>query len=575
MENNTWTYTIEDLDKNYQGQEIVYSISEEEEVEGYQSLIEDNKITNTHTPITIDIIGNKVWNDGDNKDGLRPDSITVELYADGMATGITATASASSEWKYTFNGLDQNKNGKKIVYTVKELEFTNMDKYTTTYDDDNPFTIINTHEVIEKEITVTKVWEDLDNKYGHSNTIEVTLNAMIGDEQAFDPITVTFGKEENWAYTFTKLPEYKDGKLITYTISETPVLDYSTKIEGSVEDGFVITNTYTPTTIDIKGIKNWDDSGNQDGIRPKSITVNLLDNNNDIVATTEVSEPNWEFEFKNQVKYSNGEEINYKIQEVDVDGYVTNITNDGLSFEITNTHTPETISYVVTKSWSDFDNNDGIRPKSITVTLLANGVEVQKQEISDDNNWTYTFENLAKYSNGQIIEYQIIEDVVKGYEDIQYTTIIHDDNTTEVVIKNNHELETTEITVNKIWDDMDNCLNTRPESITVNLYNDYNELVATIEITSKMNWTYTFENLLKYKNGKLINYRIEEVKVDGYATTYDNYNIINTYENIGVGQGELEPPKTGNMNNSIYENLIIIITSILLGLVIRRKQTTY
>ena len=46
---------------------------------------------------------------------------------------------------------------------------------------------------------------------------------------------------DNWQASFTDLPVYKEGKKITYTITEDPVVGYTTTI-----DGFTVTNRHTP-----------------------------------------------------------------------------------------------------------------------------------------------------------------------------------------------------------------------------------------------------------------------------------------------------------------------------------------
>ena len=48
---------------------------------------------------------------------------------------------------------------------------------------------------------------------------------------------------DNWQASFTDLPVYKEGKKITYTITEDPVVGYTTTI-----DGFTVTNRHTPPT---------------------------------------------------------------------------------------------------------------------------------------------------------------------------------------------------------------------------------------------------------------------------------------------------------------------------------------
>ncbi len=46
--------------------------------------------TNSHTPETVDA-GTKIWEAGDNQDGLCPEQITVKPLADGAETGRLTT----------------------------------------------------------------------------------------------------------------------------------------------------------------------------------------------------------------------------------------------------------------------------------------------------------------------------------------------------------------------------------------------------------------------------------------------------------------------------------------------------
>ena len=80
--------------------EIVYTISEEP-VTGYETTINGYDITNTHVPETVAVEGSKSWNDGENQDGIRPESITVNLLADGEKVDSVAVT-AEDEWKYSF-----------------------------------------------------------------------------------------------------------------------------------------------------------------------------------------------------------------------------------------------------------------------------------------------------------------------------------------------------------------------------------------------------------------------------------------------------------------------------------------
>ncbi|MGZ7215616.1 Cna B-type domain-containing protein, partial [Streptococcus pyogenes] len=83
-------------------------------------------------------------------------------------------------------------------------------------------------------------------------------------------------------------------------------------------------------------------------------------------------------------------------------------------YNITNSYTPATTSISGTKTWSDNNNQDGKRPDSITINLLANGKKVDSQKVSAATNWAYHFDNLPQYENGQVITYTVSEDTVDG-----------------------------------------------------------------------------------------------------------------------------------------------------------------
>ena len=77
-ETGAWTYVFENLPKYAAGNEITYTITEDV-VDGYTTAIEGFGITNTYTPEKVNVSINKVWDDADNQDGIRPDSIKVTL----------------------------------------------------------------------------------------------------------------------------------------------------------------------------------------------------------------------------------------------------------------------------------------------------------------------------------------------------------------------------------------------------------------------------------------------------------------------------------------------------------------
>lgn len=563
--NNNWKHTFDGLQKYSSGKEIKYTIEEKTEIEGYTVKIagsakEGYIITNTHDPITIDIVGEKVWLDNNNNDNSRPESITVKLFANEKevkslkVTNETVVANNPNTWLYEFKDLPKYENGKEINYTVKEEKVNN---YETSYNKNNKFIIINTHENEQIKLSGTKTWNDNNNQDGiRPASIEVTLIGRVGEKTVYTSEKIEVSADTNWTYEFEKLDKFYEGKEIIYSVIEENVKGYSVEYNG-----LDIINTHIPEVISITGEKVWDDSDNQDGIRPEKITVILnktVTGNTTKVAENIVEEDetgNWTFTFENLPKYENGKEISYTLEEVDVNGYTSEIKD----YKITNTHAPETVTFNIVKEWYDYENNDGIRPNSITVRIKADDEEVAKAILSEENNWNAIFENLPKYKNGIEINYEIVEDEVEGYTPTISNPIKENDNNVTVVIKNTHEKETTEIVIEKVWDDVGNE-NKRPDSITVNIYAN-GELFETVKITAENNWQLKLENLQKYFSGEEIIYTIEEVELEDYVTDYEGYTIINSYK----VKGEITPPNTGIIMNTNNKNLYIETLALLLG----------
>ena len=68
------------------------------------------------------LTGTVIWIDNDNAAGRRPQSVLVHLLADGQDTGISVSVDEAMGWKYSFENLPRFKDGKEIVYSVREDE---------------------------------------------------------------------------------------------------------------------------------------------------------------------------------------------------------------------------------------------------------------------------------------------------------------------------------------------------------------------------------------------------------------------------------------------------------------------
>ena len=99
----------------------------------------------------IHVHGAKGWNDQNNIDNLRPQSITLHLMADGVEIAAK-TVTASTNWVFDFGNLPMYKAGNKIRYTLVEDAVENYQAAlsVTTGENDINFTLVNTHEHQEK-----------------------------------------------------------------------------------------------------------------------------------------------------------------------------------------------------------------------------------------------------------------------------------------------------------------------------------------------------------------------------------------------------------------------------------------
>ena len=176
----------------------------------------------------------KTWNDGEsvngqymeNRDGLRPKSVTVHL------TGVTAdpeskieqsiTLSDENGWKGVFlDAPDTDSNGNAYTYTVTEDP---VPGYTTAVykEAGRSYEIVNTHEREKITITGRKLWLNPDGTPADPdvNSISLTLRRIneqgeverIPEDYSENGPKVTLPSKDNaWTYTFANYDRYAPG----------------------------------------------------------------------------------------------------------------------------------------------------------------------------------------------------------------------------------------------------------------------------------------------------------------------------------------------------------------------------
>ncbi|WP_406842532.1 Cna B-type domain-containing protein [Lactobacillus helveticus] len=481
---------------------------------------------NADTIITIS--GTKTWKDNNNQDGIRPSSITVNLLANGQQVA-SKKVSASDNWQYSFDSLAADANGQKITYTVTENAVAG---YTSTVDGYN---VTNNHTPATVKVSGTKTWKDNNNQDGIRPS-SITVNLLANGQQV---ASKKVSASDNWQYSFDNLAADANGQKITYTVTENAVAGYTSTV-----DGYNVTNNHTPATVKVSGTKTWKDNNNQDGIRPSSITVNLLANGRQVASKKVSASDNWQYSFDNLAADANGQKITYTVTEDAVAGYTSTV--DG--YNVTNNHTPATVKVAGTKTWKDNNNQDGIRPSSITVNLLANGQQVASKKVSASDNWQYSFDNLPADANGKKITYTVTEDAVAGYT----STVADGYNVT-----NNHTPAIVKVAGTKTWKDNNNQDGIRPSSITVNLLAN-GQQVASKKVSASDNWQYSFDNLAADANGKKITYTVKEDAVAGYTSTVDGYNVTNNHTPATVKVAGTKTWKDNNNQDGIRPSSITV-----------------
>ena len=219
----------------------------------------------------------------------------------------TETSVEQNKVEETENSVEQ-KEAKKAETLDKHKKTNKSETLTEQNNEKETKATIEQNE--KKNILVHIIWDDVDNNDGkRPESVSIKL---LNNEKKVKEALVT--EKDDWKFSFENLPKFQDGKEIVYTIKQKAIKGYETEI-----DGFDVINTHALETIMVEGVIMWDDSSNKDRIRPTSTSVELINNSETITVS---KESNWKYSFGPLLKYKSGEEIDYKIKESQVKGYV-------------------------------------------------------------------------------------------------------------------------------------------------------------------------------------------------------------------------------------------------------------
>lgn len=568
------------------GDAINYTVIERATSANYRQVGGAGKVGNTFTltnvsAATREITVSKAW--------VAPESAKTEVVIRLLQNGNTYqdfTFNASAGWSATVSVPTYDDNGTAYTYSVAEVVNGELKTTGAVTLGGNSFnvsvsglTVTNTIAQDTTGVSGSKTW----NIAAYDGTPAATIT-LYADNNPVDTTTVTASAT---TYSFSSLPKYAlsgatvggnalgtDGHEVVYTVAETATGD--TAIVGS-QNGNDFTNTLTGTR-DITVTKVWDDSNNEFGTRPDSVTLVLSGNGQTYSHTFEpilvpavADDPDtpedesaaayytWDgadlsYTFTGLPKYNaSGAEITYTVSEQGaVSGTIAG--KDGTyyavginGFTVTNTLNGGETSVTVVKSWVD-DKTDNTRAASTTITV--SGSDGQTYPFTTSANGSQDF-TVPLYKDGALITYTASETAVDGYNGGAAATPVRDGNT--FTFTNTIDQAYVDVSVTKTW--VDGSSDYRP-SLTFNL-KDGSTVVATKYGTDLADnggvLGLSFTGLPKYdfSNGgcRVISYTVEETMGGVLAARYSSslsvvegvFNFTNTFN---PGATEVSGTKT-------------------------------
>ena len=167
--------------------------------------------------ISKKVKGNLNWQDNDNQDGNRPESVVVNLYADG-AFIESLTVTEEDNWQYAFENLEiYNGDNENIIYSVNTEPVGWYLSQILGYDVNFQYQ----PEITDASARV--VWQDNNNE-NRIRPTDVTLTLSNGE-------TFTLNEGNGWTITLTDLPTTLNHESVNYSWTIGDVIGYTSSVE--------------------------------------------------------------------------------------------------------------------------------------------------------------------------------------------------------------------------------------------------------------------------------------------------------------------------------------------------------
>ena len=531
-------YTTELISKEVDGNTITFT---------FKSSLEKDKIT-----------VRKIWIDNDNN--LRPDSVDFDLKrgSSSVEEKTLGVKTNDNEYEFDFSEFPAYLFDEFSVPMIDEIP--NYHTELEISDDRHTYTFTSTLTA-PMDIHVKQVWVDKNNAYGYRpGSFDYTLNKADGTSESKTLNFSTDGTINEFSDTFSGLPLLDKPQ---YTIDSMPDITIPNYSTVKTFDADTMTYIYTSTLdvpLDIKVVQVWEDEDNLYGLRPEETSYKLTQSNSEIDGKSfDIANGQSEDTFTGLSMLSKDDyDMPLDLATIS-DDYSTVVEVDKGETTMIFTFISKLVAEPVTvvHIWDDEDNILGIRPDEISFDL-AHRTETECEEPetegdeTDDSDGTtgsnegandgddeseepvepqtcYNDETIKTHTMNVLEEEDthvfdkvpssIIDEFVVNMAEVDYyeTAVDYDEDSHTFTFTS--KLRGTEVHVVNIWEDSDNALGKRPESLTFFLMNDNEQEQEYTIDTKEKTESFDYEHLFAYLKD---HYQVVlEKNPEGYETTVD------------------------------------------------------
>ncbi|MGT2896072.1 Spy0128 family protein [Streptococcus entericus] len=536
---------------------------------------------------TISIPVTKIW-EGD-QEAMRPEAIVIQLLADGEeVSGKTLELDATSDWKGSFTDLPKMKDGKEIVYTIKEEVVPQGYTSTITGDVATGYTVKNTYTAQPVKVTIEakktlKNRDLLADEFSFKlakedgEVIKTVTNDGAGDIKFPE---LSFDKAGIYNYTITEVK----GTDSTITYDETPVKVTVTvkdngkgQLEAQVSydnNDKIFENIYTPTAparIVVKAHKSLDGKD----LVANQFSFTLTDKaTNKVYSAQNAADGSVSFE---ELTFDKEGTFEFELAEVkgNLPGIVYDETKVAVTIEVTKEGN-ELKAQVITPNEPDentavYTFKNKYQAKSTTAQLSVTKVLTGRELKADEFSFTLTNadgEDLETVKNTDtgVVAFSTLTYVTPG--EFTYTikenkgevaSVTYDEKTIEATVKvvddGQGQLKVEQITYKNGDKTFNNSYTAAPAKATIQvaksltgrelkadefsftLTNADGEELETVKNTATGEVAFS---TLTYVTPGEFTYTIKENKGKVAGVTYDEKTIEATVKVVDDGQGQLK-----------------------------------